>query len=98
MLGIHLIERTRARRFRIVLAIVACVWTARLAAQTQEIPINLDEAKVGPYTLPGPLNAADGKKVSSRDAWIQQRRPELLRIFEDQMYGKVPRPDKPLHI
>jgi hypothetical protein len=98
MLGIQLTRRIGLNRLPIVLAIIAFVWTTRLAAQTQEIPINLDEAKVGVFTLPDPLIAADGQKVSSREAWGQQRRPELLRIFEDQVYGKVPRPDKPLHI
>jgi (4-O-methyl)-D-glucuronate---lignin esterase len=98
MFGIPLTKRITAHRFSIVLALVACAWTARLPAQTEQIHIHLDEAKVGPYTLPDPLIATDGQKVGSRQAWIQQRRPELLRIFEDQVYGKVPRPDKPLHI
>jgi hypothetical protein len=82
----------------IVLALVACAWTTRLAAQTQQIPINLDENKVGPYALPDPLVSADGQKISTPDAWIKERRPELLRLFEDQVYGRVPQPDKPLHI
>jgi hypothetical protein len=98
MPGIHPTQRNRAHRFPIVLALVACAWTTRLAAQTEQIPINLDEEKVGPYTLPDPLVAQGGQKISTREAWIKQQRPELLRLFEDQVYGKVPQPYKPLHI
>ena len=68
------------------------------ATQSQEIPINLDESKVGPYTLPDPLVTTDGRKVATPEDWKQIRRPELLRIFEDQVYGKVPQPKAPLRI
>jgi hypothetical protein len=99
MLGIHRFQRRIAGfRLSIVVAGLACGWATRLPAQTQEIPINLDESKVSAYTLPDPLVMADGRKVTTREEWIQQRRPELLRLFEDQVYGKVPRPDRPLHI
>jgi hypothetical protein len=51
---------------------------------------NYDEAKVAPYTLPDPLVMADGRRVSSADMWRRQRRPELLRAYEDHIYGRVP--------
>ena len=76
----------------------SCAWTTQLPAQTQQIPINLDEEKVGPYTLPDPLVTTDGQRSATAQAWTQQCRPELLRLFEDQVYGRVPRPEKPLHI
>ena len=53
-------------------------------------PANYDESKIPPYTLPDPLLTADGKKVTDADAWFQKRRPEILKLFEDQVYGRSP--------
>jgi hypothetical protein len=61
-----------------------------IIARAQKTVSNLDESKVGPYTLPDPLVSADGRKILTGTQWIQERRPELLRLFETHMYGKVP--------
>lgn len=54
-----------------------------------------DEAKVPPYTLPDPLVLSDGRRVSSPETWIKERRPEILHLFRTHMYGRAPigRPD-----
>ena len=54
------------------------------------IPVNYDEAKVGTYTLPDPLVMADGKPVKDAKTWFNKQRPELVRLFEEQQYGKAP--------
>ena len=54
------------------------------------IPVNYDENKVGTYTLPDPLTLNNGKKVNDKAIWIKQRRPEILRMFEEIQFGKVP--------
>jgi len=54
------------------------------------IPVNYDEAKVGTYTLPDPLTLGNGQKVTSKEVWIAQRRPELYRLFEITQFGKSP--------
>lgn len=51
---------------------------------------NYDESKVPEYTLPDPLVCLDGTKVNDAEAWRQKRRPEILRLFEEQMYGRSP--------
>ena len=54
-----------------------------------------DEAKVPKYTLPDPLVMQSGEKVADAKAWRAKRRPEVLRLFEEHMYGKAPgRPAK----
>jgi hypothetical protein len=57
---------------------------------------NLDESKVGAYTLPDPLVAADGRKVTTTTQWIRERRPELLHLFEAHVYGEVPEHQNPI--
>ncbi|MEK7397151.1 MAG: acetylxylan esterase [Candidatus Poribacteria bacterium] len=52
--------------------------------------INYDESKVPTYTLPDPLTMQDGTKVTDAKTWKEKRRPELLRLFEEFMYGKSP--------
>ena len=51
---------------------------------------NYDDAKVPPFTLPDPLQLADGKPVRSAKEWFSKRRPEIAALLETQMYGQVP--------
>ena len=48
-----------------------------------------DESKVPAYTLPDPLVMLDGKKVTDPNAWRRERRPEILRLFETNVYGRT---------
>ena len=62
-----------------------------LGAQ-QGFKVNYDESKVPAYTLEDPLRFADGSKVR-RSRW-QERRQEILDIFQKEMYGQLPpKPD-----
>lgn len=49
-----------------------------------------DEAKVARYTLPDPLTLSDGSKVTTTAQWQEQRRPELLELFKQHVYGAMP--------
>jgi len=51
---------------------------------------NYDEAKVGTYTLPDPLVLANGQPVRYAETWFNLRRPELLKIYQSEIYGAVP--------
>jgi len=51
---------------------------------------NDDEAKVLPYTLPDPLVCADGSKITDAASWRNKRRPELLKLFENEVFGHTP--------
>ncbi|OJW78909.1 MAG: acetylxylan esterase [Spirosoma sp. 48-14] len=63
----------------------------RLQAQPTE-PINYDEAKVPVYTLPALLKTTTNQTVHDKSTWEKQRRPEIIRLFEENVYGKMPRP------
>ncbi len=54
--------------------------------------INTDPAQIPAYTLPDALTMQDGRKVTTPAQWYDERRPELLELFETQMYGKAPGP------
>lgn len=49
-----------------------------------------DESKVPEYTLPDVLTAEDGTKITTPDQWKKIRRPELMKLFEEHVYGKTP--------
>ena len=51
---------------------------------------NYEESKVGTYTLPDPLVRQNGQPVRDADTWIKQRRPEILKLYETEIYGRVP--------
>ena len=60
------------------------------ASEVAGIPVNYDESKVGTYTLPDPLVLADGKPVRDAKTWTEKRRPEIVRLFEENQYGRSP--------
>ncbi len=52
---------------------------------------NYDESKANPHpTLPEVLRLANGKPVRSAKDWWRKRRPELLEIYDREIYGRVP--------
>jgi len=42
--------------------------------------------------LPDPLIMLDGRRVTSKDDWMNKRRPELKNLFQHYMYGYFPPP------
>lgn len=59
-------------------------------AEVAGIPVNYDEAKAGAYTLPDPLVLQDGQPVRDAKTWTERRRPEIVRLFEENQYGRSP--------
>lgn len=51
---------------------------------------NFDEARVGPYTLPDPLESRSGR-VRTAEQW-RDRRAEILELFREHVYGRSPGP------
>jgi hypothetical protein len=63
-------------------------------AMTAPPTANYDEANVPPFMLPDPLIDRKGQPITSPDDWQSRRRPELLRLFEEHVYGRSPEPPK----
>jgi hypothetical protein len=54
--------------------------------------VNYDESKANLYpNLPDPLVLKDGKKVKTAKVWWRQRRPEIVELFDREIYGRVPK-------
>ena len=52
---------------------------------------NYDESKANPYpVLPDPLLLANGKPVKTAKDWWKKRRPELVELFDREIYGRTP--------
>jgi hypothetical protein len=66
----------------------ACCLAA--VASAQPPGTNYDESKVPEYTLPDPLVTAEGAQVRDAQTWREKRRPEILRLFEEHVYGRSP--------
>jgi hypothetical protein len=53
---------------------------------------NYDESKANPYpNLPDPLTMNDGRKVTTSKMWWDERRPEIVEMFDRHVYGRVPK-------
>jgi (4-O-methyl)-D-glucuronate---lignin esterase len=61
----------------------------RLARATRHIS-NYSEERIPPYTLPDPLVMESGERVASAAKWFQDRRGEILKFYQDEIYGHVP--------
>jgi hypothetical protein len=71
--------------------IVSClVVLVSFTITAQPEGFNYDESKVPKYNLPELLKLPNGRKVKTAKVWEQKKRPETLRIFEDQMFGRIP--------
>lgn len=67
------------------------IFVILLAFSQMLLAQNYDESKVGSYTLPELLKTQGGQTISTVDEWEKVRRPEILKLFEDHVYGQVPK-------
>lgn len=52
---------------------------------------NYDESKANPFpSLPDPLVLTNGKRVKNAKTWWSRRRPEIVELFDREIYGRVP--------
>jgi hypothetical protein len=70
------------------------------AQQKKEADFDIiyDEVKVPEYHLPPILVTAEGKKVTTADKWFNNRRPQILSLFSNIMYGATPNPEIPVDV
>jgi len=56
----------------------------------EQTSFNYYESEVPVYTLPDPLTALNGEKVKSKEIWTKSRRGEILELFRQNVYGRIP--------
>src|SRR6185295_2691253 len=79
---------------------LTCAWLCCSASQAQiadapdgavaGISVNYTEALAGSYQLPDSLVLANGKPVRDAKTWNEKRRPEIVKLFEENQYGRAP--------
>ena len=80
------------KRTLLTIFLAMLIYSDAQAATVIRPPMNLDESKIPPYVLPDPLLTKDGRNVDSAKLWNESRRPELLNLIAEEMYGKTPLP------
>lgn len=86
------------KRYYLLLFLISCA-NLLLSQQKKEFDydINYDESKVPHYQIPALLESSTGQKINTQEAWKNQRRPEILSLFSNLVYGKIPVPDDPIN-
>ena len=75
------------KRLLLAMACIACM----IAAKAQRPDnTNYKESKVLPYSLPDVLKTTKQTSIRNKAEW-ELNRPELLRLFEDYIYGQMPK-------
>jgi hypothetical protein len=74
--------------FALFLASLAALTTPRIALAQTRFP---EVAKLPSHPeLPDPLVMFNGERVTTREQWLNRRRPELKELFQYYMYGYAP--------
>jgi len=55
-----------------------------------------DETLIPHYDLPPLLVSAEGEKIETAQAWKTVRRPQIMSLFSNLIYGRVPIPETPI--
>ena len=77
------------------LGLTACALFARELKEFDN-DVNYDESRIPHYDLPDPLITAEGKPVTTAEQWRNVRRPQILSLFANFIYGAVPVPPDPI--
>lgn len=75
---------------KVLLVFILVAFIIKVQAQNHD-EANYDESKVPTYTLPDVLKTLSNEVVSSKSKWEKVRRPEILHLFEDNIYGQMPK-------
>lgn len=76
----------------------ACLCLSTLAREPKESDkdVNYDEARLPRYDLPSLLVTSEGKPVTTAEQWFNVRRPQIMSLFGNLVYGVVPEPAEPI--
>jgi hypothetical protein len=82
------------RRIAPALALASIISSFGLSAETASADgkklFRADAPDAPAYTLPDPLRTNSGRTIASAAEWTKLRRPEVLELFREHVYGRVP--------
>ena len=80
-----------------IMVLTSCPQIARADdSKNHDKDLIYDEAKVPPYDLPPLLLSSEGKAITTPEEWFNVRRPQLMALFGNLVYGVVPKPESPI--
>ena len=74
----------------LALAIFVGVAPHRASAGEPKRYFRADAPDAASYTLPDPLISQTGRKITTKKEWETIRRPEVLELFRQHVYGRLP--------
>jgi hypothetical protein len=79
-----------------LLALLTLVSAHADEAKNHDLDVVREEAKVPPYELPPLLMSSEGRPITTPEEWFQVRRPQVMALFGNLIYGVVPSPESPI--
>ena len=91
--------KTRALGFCVFLTVFTLLCPAD-AREPKEFDknVNYDEARLPAYDLPPLLVDSNGETIETADEWMNVRRPQIMALFGNLIYGVVPKPESPIRV
>ncbi|MGE5519504.1 MAG: alpha/beta hydrolase family protein [Candidatus Dadabacteria bacterium] len=86
----RVIRRSFLLLYSILIYTIAFSQSQSLNRVVAGFPVNYSEDSVGVYTLQDVLTMQNGNKVTDKKMWMEKRRPELVKMFEEYQFGKMP--------
>jgi len=86
------------KKLAVSLAVLLFSCTLALSREPKEYDSDVvyDESGVPHYDLPPLLVTAEGKAIETPEEWMNVRRPQILSLFGNLVYGCVPKPESPI--
>lgn len=86
------------KKLAVCLAVLLFSSTITLSREPKEYDSDViyDQSKVPHYDLPPLLVTAEGKTIKTPEEWMNVRRPQILALFSNLVYGCVPKPQSPI--
>ena len=82
--------------FGIATCCVVCNVCSAREPKEHDSDVNYKEERLPNYDLPPLLLTAEGKKITTAEEWRNIRRPQILSLFSNLVYGRVPEPASPI--
>jgi len=76
--------------FTLIFSQLAFCQKEKLNRVVAGFPVNYEEDSVGTYVLPDMFTMKNGEKVKDAKTWMGKRRPEIVQLFEENQFGKMP--------